>query len=66
LFQSHEDNNQKTKPPPPPKINTLYPQIIDLATSPRQKWQPIVLEIEISRSQWEGSTFTHDALVFSF
>jgi len=29
-----------------------------------KKWSPIILEKEISCSQWEGSTCTHDGPMF--
>jgi hypothetical protein len=42
----------------------LCPQISAYAISPGQKWWPTVLEIEISCSQWEGSTCTHERSSF--
>ncbi len=38
----------------------LCPQIVDPAISPGQKWWWKALEIEISCSQWEGSSCTHE------
>ncbi len=38
----------------------LCPKIADPAISPGQKWWWTALEIEISCSQWEGSSCTHE------
>jgi hypothetical protein len=36
------------------------------ALAPGQKWWWIILEIEISCSQWEGSAYTQSALILFF
>ncbi len=52
--------------PPPPYLtqlinmnHTLCPQNSAPTISPGQKWWPTFLEIEVSCTQWEGSTCAH-------
>ncbi len=43
-----------------PFFLVIMSPITNPTISPSQKWWQIILEIEISCSQWEGSTSTHD------